>query len=192
MLYNTLVYNKFAFSEVLDFISSLKAFQVSSVIIDLLKVRFFIKSEAKMWHKIGLLHSIEKNIDSLFSCFGIGQLATNLLCDLVKKGINFIDLEKIIDFIVEDMQDKADVEFVKCTTAFQLSKDEKNVFSSKLESIAAKKVYVEYLIDRSISGGCVIQFKEYCVDASYERLFSGLIREEIKKELKRRDINVNN
>lgn len=192
MLYNQEVYNKFVSSEVLNFLEKSSGEELSLLIIDLLKVKSFIKSEKILWYKMGLLNSIGKKLDLMLSCFSISPSTKDFLLNLLEKEFSFTEIENTMNFICENLKNKSDVEFIVCTTAFELLEKDKASLLSKLKSIFDKKIYIEYIIDRYISGGCKIEFRNYCVDASYQKFFSDLVKKEIRKELRWRELNVNN
>ena len=192
MLYNQEVYNKFVSSEVLNFLEKSSGEELSLLIIDLLKVKSFIKSEKILWYKMGLLNSIGKKLDLMLSCFSISPSTKDFLLNLLEKEFSFTEIENTMNFICENLKNKSDVEFILCTTAFELLEKDKASLLSKLKSIFDKKIYIEYIIDRYISGGCKIEFRNYCIDASYQKFFSDLVKKEIRKELRWRELNVNN
>ena len=192
MLYNQEVYNKFVSSEVLNFLEKSSGEELSLLIIDLLKVKSFIKSEKILWYKMGLLNSIGKKLHLMLSCFSISPSTKDFLLNLLEKEFSFTEIENTMNFICENLKNKSDVEFIVCTTAFELLEKDKASLLSKLKSIFDKKIYIEYIIDRYISGGCKIEFRNYCVDASYQKFFSDLVKKEIRKELRWRELNVNN
>ena len=192
MLYNRRVYNKFVSSEVLNFLEKSTGEELSSLIIDLLKVKFFIKSEKILWYRIGLLSSIGKKLDLILNCFPISPSTKNFLLNLLEKDFSFTEIENTMNFVCENLKNKSDIEFIVCTTAFELLEEDKASLLSKLKSIFDKKIYIEYIIDRYISGGCKIEFRDYCIDASYQKFFSDLVKKEIRKELRWRELNANN
>ena len=165
-----------------DTILGLPSNQLSILIIDLMKIRNFIMTNSRIWMRIGFAHSVGCHVKDLFNYFNISTKTKDFILRLLDEGgYSFNEIEKIIDSVIENHKNKADIEFVFCRTAFEVKKTDKANLLSALEDIFSAKVHVDYKVDPSISGGCSIEFREYSVDISYKKCFAKKVKEYIKE-----------
>lgn len=108
----------------------------------------------------------------------LDQLSLNFMQLLITRGREALTQDVMSDFL-NLKKEKDGIIDVRVTTTVELTQDEKNAMTRKLDEYTGKKSETTYKTDKSIIGGFVANFGDTILDASIKRQLE-LLREKFR------------